>query len=108
MNLENIEDDVLVLHIFDHGVNCGKRTSIRMLQRLVDAKADGVIGENTLLRVNTTKMPVRVIAGYGLLVTVRDHFIYARYTYYTQLTQNRPAMKKYLKGWYSRIDNTKF
>ena len=108
MNLQGIKDEELVLHVFDHGVNCGKRTSIRMLQRLVDTEPDGICGPDTTRRVNTTKMPVTVIDGYGLLTNLKEHFIYARYSYYTRLIQNRPALKKYLKGWYSRIQKTHF
>lgn len=108
MNLTGIKDEELALHVFDHGVNAGRWASVRMLQRLVDATPDGVIGPDTLGRVNKTKMPVRVIEGYGLLTTLREHFIYARYSYYTRLVQNRPAIKKYLKGWYNRIEKTHF
>jgi len=108
MNLEGLKDDELVLHVFDHGVNAGKRTSVRMLQRLVDAEADGICGADTTLRANTTKMPTVVINGYGLLTTLTEHFIYARYSYYTRLVEQRPKVKKYLKGWYDRIDRTKF
>ena len=108
MNLGEIKDKELVLHVFDHGVNAGKRTNIRMLQRLVDAEADGVCGPDTIRRVNTTKMPTVVINGYGLLTNIREHFIYARYNYYTKLIEKRPAIKKYLKGWYNRIEKCKF
>jgi lysozyme family protein len=108
MNLAGLTDELLALHVFDHGINCGKRTSIRMLQKLVDAKADGIVGPDTLKRANNTKMPIMVIGGYGMLMTLCEHFIYARCSYYTRLIKNRPALKKYIKGWYNRIDNTHF
>ena len=108
MNLEGISDELLVLHVFDHGVNAGKRTSIRMLQRLVDAKADGICGPRTTTKVNTVVLPQKPIEGYGLLKSLTDYFIYSRHQYYADLTVRRPITKKYLKGWYNRIDKTHF
>ena len=43
MNLKGIRNQELVLHIFDHGVNAGKRTAIRMIQRIVYTGPDGIV-----------------------------------------------------------------
>lgn len=108
MNLEGIRDELLVLHVFDHGVNAGKRTSIRMLQRLVDAEPDGRCGPRTTTKANTVVLPQKPIEGYGLLRSLADYFIYARHQYYADLVVRRPVTKKYLKGWYNRINKTHF
>ena len=108
MNLEGINDDLLVLHVFDMGVNAGKKTSIRMLQRLIEVKQDGLCGPRTTTVANTLVMRQKVIEGYGLLTNLCEYFIYERRQYYAALTMRRPVTKKYLKGWYSRIEKTKF
>ncbi len=108
MNLEGLKDELLVLHLFDHGVNAGKRTAIRMLQRLAEVEADGIIGPVTEKAVNECKPRSKVIDGYGLLYTLTEYYIYERYCYYTDLGNRRPITKRYMKGWYSRISNTKF
>jgi lysozyme family protein len=108
MNLEGIRNPDLVLHIFDHGINAGKRTAIRMVQRLIAVKADGVCGPMTVKTINTCKPQTIIIEGYGLLQSVLEHYKYARYKYYTDLTMRRPVTQKYLKGWYNRISNTHF
>jgi lysozyme family protein len=108
MNLEGIKDELLTLHIFDHAINCGKGTAIRMIQRLVETKADGIIGPVTKLAINEYKPISRVVNGYGLLSTLAEHYIYARYCYYSELVIRRPMAKRYLKGWHNRIEKTHF
>lgn len=108
MNLEGINDELLVLHVFDHGVNTNKRNSIRTLQRIVEVTPDGICGPITRTVTNTLVLPHRIINGYGLLKTALDYFIYERKRYYADLTMRRPVTKKYLKGWYNRIEKTKF
>ena len=108
MNLGGINDKLLILHVFDHGINAGRKTSVRMLQRLVEADPDGICGSRTTTKVNTIVLPQKVIEGYGLLRTLCDYFIYERKRYYTDLTMRRPVTKVYLKGWYNRIERTHF
>lgn len=105
MNLTGINDANIVLHLFDHGVNAGKRTAIRMIQRIVEANPDGIVGPETKGKINTFGTRYEVVEGYGLLTYLVDHYKYARYRYYTDLTMRRPVTKKYLKGWYNRISN---
>ena len=108
MNLEGINDELLVLHVFDHGVNAGKKTSIRMLQRIIEVKDDGVCGSKTTIAANTLVLRQKVIEGYGLLRTLCDYFIYERRRYYANLTMRRPVTKKYLSGWYNRVTKCRF
>ena len=107
MNLEGINDENLVLHVFDHGVNAGKRTSIRMLQRIIEVKVDGICGPKTTTVANTLVLRQKVIHGYGLLRSLTDYFIYERKRYYADLTMRRPVTKKYLHGWYNRVNRCK-
>lgn len=93
MGVEGIEDIQLCLHVFDHGVNAGARTSIRMLQRLAGVKADGVIGPITLGAVNSQNLT--------------EKFKQERINYYTRLAERRPKLKVFLKGWINRVHTTK-
>jgi lysozyme family protein len=52
MHLEKLHNEDLVLHVFDHGVNCGIRTSIKLLQSIVGVDEDGYIGPRKLFYTN--------------------------------------------------------
>ena len=96
MNLEGINDDELVLHIFDHGVNVGGVTSIKILQRLIGVVDDGDIGDET-------RRAIREYNG-----DILADFIKRRKLFYIMLAQKRPSSRVFLKGWLKRIEHTKF
>jgi lysozyme family protein len=96
MNLEGIFNKNLVLQIFDFGVNAGTRRSAKMLQRLVGAWRDGIIGPKTRFLVNTYK---------GDLLS---DFKQARVDYYVSLVDKNPAMRYFIRGWLNRVDQTYF
>jgi len=108
MNLKPICNEELVLHILDHGINAGKRTAIRMLQRIIDAEVDGIIGGETISKTNNFKPFTRVIDGYGLLNGIVDHYKYERHIYYGLVVARRPSTSKYIKGWRNRIQRCTF
>jgi len=56
--------DPAKLQVFDAAVNHGVKTAIRLIQRAVDAVADGVIGPNTLQAVQSMPAP-RFIARFN-------------------------------------------
>jgi lysozyme family protein len=96
MNLEDILDELLVLQVFDMGVNAGTGTSIKILQRMVKTTDDGKIGPNTL----------RAIEDYD--GKIAKDFIVRRKLFYLALVKAKPALKKFLNGWLNRIEKTKF
>lgn len=96
MKLDQINNRLLVLHIFDHGVNAGIRTSIRMIQYVVNAYVDGYIGPQTIKAINEYE---------GDIVT---NFINKRINYYNEIVAKRPLNQKFLKGWLNRVANTTF
>ena len=96
MNLLGINDPNMVLQIFDMGVNAGKRSAIKIVQRLVDAQEDGIIGPETLGLVNAYE---------GDLV---DIYKQERKKYYFDLARRKPQMQVFLNGWMRRVDRTKF
>jgi lysozyme family protein len=93
MGVEGIDNIQLALHVFDHGVNAGPKTSIRMLQRLAGVNDDGVIGPVTLEAVNSKEL--------------LDSFEKERVKYYIRLATKRPNLKVFLKGWLNRVNTTR-
>lgn len=93
--LYNVPDGLLKLHLFDMGVNAGSRIAIKILQRALGLKDDGVIGPITLTAINTVPKIV-------------DIYIKARKDYYYDCCLRNPKLKKFLKGWYNRVDSTEF
>jgi len=96
MNLTGINNDDLILHIFDMGVNAGIRRAIKMVQRIVGAYADGYIGKKTTGRINS-------FDGDLLMEYKRE-----RVEYYVGLAEKKPKLRVFLNGWLNRVENTKF
>lgn len=88
-------------HLFCHGVNAGIKTSAKLLQKAinnvykVNTTVDGIIGNTTLKYANGSKMKL-----------VETEFIRQRKLYYKNLTIKNPSQKKFLNGWYNRVDKT--
>lgn len=95
MRLGGIKEAELLLHVFDMGINAGTNRSIRILQKLVGAAPDGIIGPMTTGLVND-KAP--------LVEKFKD----ARREYYINLAERKPSLKVFLKGWLNRVDRTHF
>jgi len=95
-HVAQVPNEELALHVFDHGVNCGVKTSVKMLQRLVGEEDDGIIGPATL----------RAIKEFN--GDVAEEFIKRRKLFYVTLVQNKPELRVFLKGWLARVANTHF
>ena len=96
MNLLDIYDENLVLQIFDMGVNAGIRTAIKMVQRIVEAEPDGIVGPETIGLIND--YPDDLV----------DLYKQERKKYYFNLARRKPKMQVFLQGWINRVDRTKF
>lgn len=85
----------LAIIIFDQAVNTGTRTAIKMLQRHVGAKPDGVIGPNTLAKVfiKFNANPTWFVASY----------LGKRSRYYHDICLQNIALEKFLNGWFNRL-----
>lgn len=99
MNLDLIDDDfsALKLQIFDHGINAGKRTAIRMIQRIVGVEVDGILGINTAFAINVYPYSKNKLL---------NSYIEERFEYYLNITFKRPRFQKYTKGWIIRVFRT--
>jgi hypothetical protein len=86
-------------HVFDISVNCGPRTSIRLLQKALislgeqDIKVDGIVGPRT--REACDKYPASDIN--KELVKVRLH-------YYSEIVSKYPEQQVFIKGWTNRAN----
>lgn len=77
--------------IFDFAVNTGIRTSVQLAQSIIGTKADGIIGDKTLDKLNSLDF------GY-----FQPTFTVFKITHYISIIKKRPVNKKYLYGWIIR------
>ena len=94
MNLDGIQDELSVLHLFDMGVNAGRKRSIQIAQEIVRVKRDGICGPVTKAAIN---------GWWGF----RDEFISARINYYNKISKVRNN-KIFLQGWINRVNKCYF
>jgi len=82
----------LALVVFDTAVNTGCKQAIRMLQKVLGATVDGVIGTETLglLRDQADQRLIAID-----LVGVREQF-------YLDLIAKKPSMSVFKRGWLNR------
>jgi len=95
MNLLGIHNEDLILHLFDMGVNAGIKTAIKMVQRLINVTADGIVGPQTIKAINN-------------FPSIVDTYKQERKKYYFTIARRNPNLEVFLAGWLNRIDNTKF
>lgn len=102
MPFMGIQNEHLLHQLVDHGVPSGTKASIKLLQQIVGATVDGVLGPKTLAKVEAFKggylfgIPV---PGFVLLnLAFRD----ARTLFYAATAKRRPKDLKYLLGWIKR------
>jgi len=86
-----IQNQTTADSIFDFAINAGIITSVQMVQSIVGVKADGIIGEQTLKKLNSLDF------GYFL-----PAFTVAKIAHYIAIIIKRPANKKYFYGWVIR------
>lgn len=91
LNLHLLNSGFLAIHVFDMAVNAGRKTAVKMLQRIIKTTVDGAIGFNTARAANNT-------------VGVVENYIIARENYYKNLVIKRPKNAKFLKGWLNRVE----
>lgn len=91
LNAEQIQYQTSADSVFDFAVNSGLTTSTRLVQSIVGTKIDGIIGVNTLNKINSMD--------FGHFQAA---FTVAKIEYYMNIIRKRPANKKYLVGWITR------
>lgn len=89
---DHLPGEALAMQVFDAAVNVGVKTASRMLQRIVNADVDGVIGQLTIriLEMKNTE-------------AVTERFKFERLKFYCEIVIHNPSQVKFLKGWMKRI-----
>lgn len=88
---DHIVDQDIAESIFDFAVNAGPRTSAKLAQMTVNAKADGVIGPATLEKINADDKRAFLAV-----------FALAKIGRYVNICENRRESRKYFFGWVRR------
>ena len=87
----NISDDYLKANLVDFGVNSGPVTAIKQLQKILGTKADGIIGPNTLQKVEDYEGDLN------------SDLFEARRDFYKGVIERQPEKKIYEQGWENRL-----
>lgn len=97
--LDEFKDEELAYMVYDASVNCGVGSAIILLQKsynlLVEGsplKVDGLIGKNTINKINSYKDPRRlrmIFEGYKI-------------KRYIEITEKRPRNEDFIYGWLRR------
>jgi len=77
--------------IFDFAVNAGVGTSASLAQMVVDTTADGVIGKESIAKINAFNLEHFLAA-----------FTVAKIARYVSIVKKRPTSRKYFYGWILR------
>lgn len=75
--------------VFDMVVNMGVRQAIKLVQRAVDEKADGILGHSSIANLKATPDALQRICNQQAL-------------FYNALVVTKPSLKVFLKGWLIR------
>jgi len=88
---DKIKDQDIAESIFDFAVNAGPRTSTKLAQIAVGAIPDGVIGPNTLKKINNDDKRAFLAS-----------FAIAKISRYVSICEKRHQSRKYFFGWVRR------
>ena len=96
LHLEKLINEELKLHIFDHGVNAGTRTAVKLLQRILSLQDDGAIGNMTITAAN------------NYTGNIIEEYKKAREKYYLDIIVKNTRLIVFKNGWLNRIKTTNF
>jgi lysozyme family protein len=91
MECDQIRDKGVAMALFDIGVNFGPSEGVRLIQMVVDTKADGRMGPDTLTAINGHKGSSIIKA---LICNIQ--------LMYVTHVINDPSQLEFLKGWIVR------
>lgn len=90
---DDIQADVVAAQLLSSGVNDGYGTAIRLLQKCLGLKEDGILGPLTLAAVNGQEPQVLVQQLTGAQIQL-----------YEDIVAREPAKEIYLNGWKRRAN----
>jgi lysozyme family protein len=94
LQADNITNQQVAFCLFDFGVNAGPATSTLLAQRVVEENPDGIMGTNTVAKINAADPEFFLAA-----------FTVAKIARYITIVNKRPASKDFFFGWVSRAIN---
>ena len=92
MRLDEIKDHKKAYTIFDFGMNAGIKPAVKIAQRSVGATVDGVIGPNTINKINMTDSELFEL-----------RFGMGKIKRYIQISKTKN--KQFFRGWIIRTVN---
>ena len=94
--LEVIENEKIRDLLFEFAVNASLKTAIKLMQKVLGAKPDGIIGNETLSKLN------QYLQDHTEEQFIKDYTL-ARIAFYTGLANKNPKRYGvYLRGWINR------
>ena len=94
---DKIESQSVANAIVDWAWNSGTVTASKEVQKVLGVTADGIIGNITLAAINS-RSPL------PLFGAIQE----ARKAYIDKICVSRPANRKFMKGWFRRVESLKF
>jgi lysozyme family protein len=82
--------------VFDFAVNAGVGRAVKTLQSAVGSTPDGIIGNQTMARVNACE-PKKLVNDYS------D----ARVDFYQGIVARRPEQARFIRGWLRRVEEAR-
>ena len=94
--LEVIENETIRDLLFEFAVNASLKTAVKLMQKTIGAKPDGIIGNETLNKLN------QYLQSHTEEQFIKDYTL-ARISFYTSLANKNPKKYSlYLRGWINR------
>lgn len=91
---EKLESQKVATIFLDYAVNCGVKTAIKRIQRILKIQDDGIFGDITLEAINQAADDQRFF----------DEIIKDRKNYYAAIVRNNGKLSVFLTGWYKRVE----
>lgn len=92
---DKIKSRRVAVKLFDMAVNFGVKTAVRMLQKIVGAQQDGIVGPQTLGIVNNMHA-----------ADLMKSLVRACEGRYRSIVERNPKQEVFLKGWLKRAKRT--
>lgn len=87
--------DALSVSVFDFAANSSVKQAVKLLQRSLGVKDDGIMGNQTIGACNSCNIR-----------KVLENFAARKQDFYLKIVERNPKKKKFFDGWTKRVDKT--